>query len=63
MEAAIEPVDKVEAADKPVDKVRAANEAAAGRPVAKELVQMATLKSLSKAVRKMGLLEDFGEGC
>ena len=37
MEAAIEPVDKVEAADKPVDKVRAANEAAAGRALPRNL--------------------------
>ena len=46
--------DAVEAAIKPVDEVRAAKEATAGRTAAEAIVQMATLKSLSKAVDKMG---------
>ena len=46
----------MEAAIEPVDEVRAAKEAAAGRTAAEAIVQMATLKSLSKAVDKMGLI-------
>ena len=46
------PSEAEKVADKPVRKVGAANGAAA-----EAIIQMATLKTLSKAVDKMGLIE------
>ena len=51
------PSEAEKVADKPVRKVGAANGAAAERAADEAIIQMATLKTLSKAVDKMGLIE------